>query len=65
MAGTFEGVDFYDVGSLLSDEERMIRDAVREWVDDRLIPLIGAAYIERRFPKEIIPELGELGGGAS
>ena len=61
MAGSFEGVDFYDVDSLLSDEERMIRDTVRRWVDDRLMPIIGAAYIERRFPREIIPELGELG----
>ena len=61
MAGKFEGVDFYDVDSLLSEEERMIRDTVREWVEDRLMPLIGKAYIERRFPKEIIPELGELG----
>ena len=61
MAGKFEGVDFYDVDSLLSEEERMIRDMVRDWVEDRLMPLIGEAYIERRFPKEIIPELGELG----
>ncbi len=61
MAGKFEGVDFYDVDSLLSEEERMIRDMVRDWVEDRLMPIIGKAYIERRFPKEIIPELGELG----
>jgi glutaryl-CoA dehydrogenase len=57
----FEGVDFYDVDALLSEEERMIRDTVREWVEERVMPLIGDAYIERRFPTEIIPELGELG----
>ena len=61
MAGKFEGVDFYNVDSLLSEEERMVRDMERDWVEDRLMPLIGEAYIERRFPKEIIPELGELG----
>ena len=61
MAARFEGIDFYDVDSLLSDEERMIRDTVREWVEDRVIPLIGEAYIGRRFPTEIIPEIGELG----
>ena len=61
MAASFEGVDFYDVDSLLSDEERMVRDTVRAWVDDRLIPVIGQAYVERRFPKDLIPELGELG----
>ena len=48
MAGKFQGTDFYDVDSLLSEEERVM-------------PLIGQAYIERRFPKELIPELGEMG----
>ena len=61
MAGSFQGVDFYDVDSLLVDEERMVRDTVRGWVDDRLLPVIREAYIERRFPTELIPELVELG----
>ena len=61
MAGKFEGVDFYDIDSLLSEEERMVRDTVRSWVEDRLMPIIGDAYIERRFPRELVPELGELG----
>jgi glutaryl-CoA dehydrogenase len=61
MASKFRGVDFYDLDSVLSDEERMVRDTVRQWVDDRILPIIGDAYIERRFPKEIIPELAELG----
>ena len=58
---TFQGIDYYDLDSLLSDEERMIRDTVREWVDDNLMPIIEEAYIERRFPREIIPQLAELG----
>lgn len=57
----FEGIDFYDVDALLSEEERMVRDTVRSWVEDRLMPIIGEAYTERRFPKELIPELAELG----
>ena len=61
MAGTYQGIDFYDVDGLLSEEERMARDTIRAWVDERLMPLIGRAYIERRFPAEIIPQLGELG----
>ncbi|MEX2532094.1 MAG: acyl-CoA dehydrogenase family protein [Gemmatimonadota bacterium] len=61
MASTFEGVDFYDVGSLLSEEERMVRDTIREWVDDRVLPTIQDAYVERRFPTELIGEIGELG----
>jgi glutaryl-CoA dehydrogenase len=39
----------------------MIRDTVREWVDDNLIPVIEEAYIERRFPKALIPQMAELG----
>jgi glutaryl-CoA dehydrogenase len=61
MARKFEGIDYYDVDSLLSEEERMIRDTVREWVDDNLIPVIEEAYIERRFPKQLIPQMAELG----
>ncbi|MHB1194958.1 MAG: acyl-CoA dehydrogenase family protein [Longimicrobiales bacterium] len=61
MASKFEGFDFYDMDSLLSEEERMIRDTVRAWVEDRLMPIIGDAYINHRMPKELIPEMGELG----
>ena len=43
MAAKFEGFDFYDMDSLLSEEERMIRDTVRAWVEDRLMPIIGEA----------------------
>ena len=57
----FDGIDFYDVDSLFSKEERMVRDTIRDWVEDRLMPIIGKAYIERAFPKQLIPELGELG----
>jgi glutaryl-CoA dehydrogenase len=39
----------------------MIRDTVREWVEDRVMPVIGEAYIERRFPTDLIPEMGEMG----
>ena len=57
----FQGIDFYDLDALFSEEERMIRDTVRDWVEDRLMPVIGEAYHKRRFPTELIPELGELG----
>jgi len=60
MSG-FEGVDFYDLDSSFSEEERMIRDTLRQWVEDRVMPIIGDAYIERKFPVELIPEMGELG----
>jgi len=57
----YTGVDFYDIDSLLSEEERAVRDTVRQWVDDQLIPVIGDAYIEGRFPKQLIPGMAELG----
>jgi glutaryl-CoA dehydrogenase len=63
MAGSAEytGVDFYDVDSLLSEEERAVRDTVRQWVSDSLLPVIGKAYDEAKFPKQLIPEMAELG----
>ena len=61
MAAKFQGIDFYNLDALLSDEERMIRDTVRDWVEERVMPVIGEAYIERRFPRDLISEMGELG----
>jgi glutaryl-CoA dehydrogenase len=57
----FEGVDFYDIDSLLSEEERAIRDTVRRWVDDEVMPVIGEHYIEGKFPKKLVPQMAELG----
>ncbi|HLU24690.1 MAG TPA: acyl-CoA dehydrogenase family protein [Longimicrobiales bacterium] len=58
---TFKGIDYFDIDSLLSEEERMVRDMVRAWVDDNLLPIIGEYYTERKFPKHLIPQMGELG----
>ncbi|MFS8639914.1 MAG: acyl-CoA dehydrogenase family protein [Symbiobacteriaceae bacterium] len=57
----FQGIDYFDIDSLLTEEERMVRDTVREWVDEKLLPIINDAYIERRFPRELIPDMAELG----
>ena len=57
----FRGVDYYAIESLLSEEERMIRDAVRDWVEDEFLPLITEHYRAGTFPVELVPELGELG----
>ena len=61
MAAKFQGVDFYNVDGLLSEEERAIRDTVRAWVDDNLMPVIGEAYIAGKFPKQLVPGMAELG----
>jgi len=54
-------LDFFNIDSLLSEEERAVRDSIRQFVDDRVMPIIGKCYVDGRFPKEIIPELAELG----
>ncbi len=61
MAIKFNGVDFYDIDSLLNEEERAVRDTVRSWVDEMLIPVIGEHYVEGKFPKHLIPGMAELG----
>jgi glutaryl-CoA dehydrogenase len=61
LAPKFHGVDFYGIDALLSEEERAVRDTVRSWVDDELMPIIGDAYIEGKFPKQLIPGMAELG----
>ena len=58
---SFEGVDFYDVDGLLSEEERAVRDMVREWVQEELMPVINEHYMAHTFPKHLIPQMGELG----
>jgi glutaryl-CoA dehydrogenase len=53
--------DFYNIDSALSEEERAVRDTVRAFVDEKVLPVIGDCYIEGRFPKELIPQMAELG----
>jgi glutaryl-CoA dehydrogenase len=57
----FRGIDFLDLESELSDEERMVRDAVRSFVDERILPIIGKCFDEGRFPTELIPEMAAVG----
>lgn len=57
----FDGVDFYLVDELLSEEERMVRDTVRRWVEDRVMPIIEESFREGRFPLHLIPEIANMG----
>ena len=58
---SFKGVDYYNIESLLSSEEIMIRDTVREFVSDKVIPIIEKHNRESTFPIDLIPQLAELG----
>ena len=53
--------DLFDVRSLLTEEERAVQDTVARFTDERVIPIIGDAFDQARFPKELIPEIAEMG----
>jgi glutaryl-CoA dehydrogenase len=57
----FEAIDFYNIDAQLSDEERMVRDAVRDWVSDQVIPIIEEHCRNSTFPRELVPQMAEMG----
>ena len=61
MGFKFQGVDFLKFDSLLNEDERMVRDTARAFVEDNLIPIIEDCFREGRFPRELVPMMGELG----
>src|SRR6266487_1128357 len=58
MAST--NVDYLDCDSLFTEEQRLVRDTVRSWVDEKVLPIIEEAAWEGRFPKELIPDMAEM-----
>ena len=58
---TPSATDLYNIDHLLSEEERMVRDTVRKFVNDRVLPIIGDHFEAGTFPRELIPEIAELG----
>ena len=58
---SFPGVDYLLVDTLFSDQELLVRQTARRFVDDRVAPLIRDCFREARFPRELIPEMGRLG----
>ncbi|HEX6930472.1 MAG TPA: acyl-CoA dehydrogenase family protein, partial [Gammaproteobacteria bacterium] len=54
-------MDFYDVRSLLSEDEQMVQDTVGRFVDEKILPVIADCFEAGRFPKELVPEFAELG----
>jgi glutaryl-CoA dehydrogenase len=61
MAIKFKGVDFLEIDSLLSDDERLVRDNTRAFIEENLIPIIEQCNRDGRFPRELIKPMGELG----
>jgi glutaryl-CoA dehydrogenase len=61
MAFKFKNVDFIGFDSLLSDDERMVRDTARRFIEDNLIPIIEECNREGRFPRELIKPMADMG----
>jgi glutaryl-CoA dehydrogenase len=61
MAFPYKGVDFIGFDNLLGDDERLARDTARQFIEDNLIPIIEECNREGRFPRELVPQMGELG----
>src|SRR5271170_5497847 len=58
---SFPGVDFLDFDSLLSDEEKLARKSVRQFVDEQVLPIIVQHDREGTFPMNLVPEMAKLG----
>ncbi len=56
----FPGVDFMEFDSLLTDEEKLVRDTVRRFVDEQVMPIIEECHRDARAPLELIPEIAKL-----
>lgn len=58
---SFRGVDYMAIDSLFDEQELLVRQTARQFVDERVLPLIRDCYREARFPNELIPEMARLG----
>ncbi len=61
MAIKFRGVDFLEIDGLLSDDERLVRDNTRKFIEENLIPIIEECNRDGRFPRDLVKPMGELG----
>lgn len=57
----FQGVDFLELDSLLTEDEKVVRASVRQWVEENVKPIIEKHAQAGTFPTELIPEIGRLG----
>src|SRR3989449_7343595 len=61
MAGPFEQLDFWQLEDQYTEDERMVRDTVRQFVQERILPIIEHHFREGSFPKHLVGEMAELG----
>ena len=61
MAFKFQGFDFLNLDVSLTEEEQLVRRTARDFVDENVVPIIEDCFREGRFPRELVPLMGELG----
>src|SRR6516225_11171358 len=57
----FKGVDFIEFDAMLTQEERLVRDTTRRFIEDNLVPIIEQCNREGRFPRELVKPMADLG----
>ncbi len=57
----FPGVDYLLIDAQMSEQELMVRQTARQFVDERVLPLVRDCFRDGRFPIELVPEIGQLG----
>ncbi len=61
MAFQFQGFDFLNLDASFSEDELLVRRSARDFVNDNVIPIIEDCFREGRFPRELVPRMGEMG----
>src|ERR1700744_3162226 len=61
MGFKFQNVDFLHLDASFNEDELLVRKTARDFVEDNLIPIIEECFREGRFPRELVPQMGELG----
>ena len=61
MAFKFQGFDFLHLDSSFSEDELLVRRTARDFVEDNIIPIVEQCFRTERFPRELVPTMGELG----
>ena len=57
----FKALDYYEIDTLLTEEERLVRNTIRDFVSEQVMPRIEKHFREGTFPHELVPQLSELG----
>ncbi|HET7099920.1 MAG TPA: acyl-CoA dehydrogenase family protein, partial [Terriglobia bacterium] len=61
MGFKFQGFDFLQLDSSLSEDELLVRRTARDFVEDQVVPIIEECFREGRFPRALVPVMGQLG----